>query len=379
MKISADHRYYIHGFRDDQKVDTQLLNDTLNSTIEELEDILKRHIESGSTDHHDRSLYTGDLGVLFALYGSDLVKFRRSIRGPSDSSSRPPTLLGGEMMLAVVQADIKAIRRFAEEATRLPSAECEILYGRAGCLLGLLRLSRNSGEIVHEDLMLMLIRQIISAGECDDPTLLMWQWHGKHYLGAIHGVAGILMTLLLCSPAIIERAGPNLISRIEYTVDTVLAEYIAESGNIRSSTESSSDRLVHFCHGATGWIPLLCLMSERFPRRRVEFMERARAFGDIVWQRGLLAAKGPGLCHGISGSICALLDIYRCSKDDIWYTRAKLFAMFLANEWRTLLPKADRPFSLFEGLAGAYYAIVLVRDECHVGNLDGFHSVFPCF
>ena len=379
MKISADHRYYIHGFRDDHKVDTQFQNTRLNSAIEEFEGILKEHIETGSTEHHDRSLYTGDLGVLFALYGSDLVKFRRSIRGRSASSSRPPTLLGGEMMLAVVQVDIKAIRHFAEEAARLPSAECEILYGRAGCLLGLLRLSRNSGEIVHEGLMLMLIRQIISAGEGHDPTLLMWQWHGKHYLGAIHGVAGILMTLLLCPPAMIERAGPNVMSRIEYTVDTVLARYIAESGNIRSSTESSSDRLVHFCHGATGWIPLLCLMSERFPRRRVEFMERAKTFGGIVWQRGLLATKGPGLCHGVSGSICALLDLYRCSKDDIWYTRAKLFAEFLANEWRSLLPKADRSFSLFEGLAGAYYAIVLVRDERHVGQLDGFHSVFPCF
>jgi hypothetical protein len=43
--------------------------------------------------------------------------------------------------------------------------------------------------------------------------------------------------------------------------------------------------------------------------------------------------------------------------------RAEWFVLFLAREWQQLAPKADRPYSLFEGITGAFYVMSLVLSE----------------
>lgn len=77
----------------------------------------------------------------------------------------------------------------------------EVLYGHAGYLYALLFV----GELVPGGLDEALVEQevmaILDAGQrgsrsyaSDSP--LMFMWHGKRYLGAAHGLAGILTVLL---------------------------------------------------------------------------------------------------------------------------------------------------------------------------------------
>lgn len=78
----------------------------------------------------------------------------------------------------------------------------EVLYGHAGYLYALLFV----GELVPGGLDEALVEQevmsILDAGQrgstsdASDSVPLMFTWHGKRYLGAAHGLAGILTVLL---------------------------------------------------------------------------------------------------------------------------------------------------------------------------------------
>jgi hypothetical protein len=80
----------------------------------------------------------------------------------------------------------------------------------------------------------------------------------------------------------------------------------------------------------------------------------AERTGDVLWERGLLASKGPVICHGAAGSIWGLQDLYSYTGKEIWLNRAKWFALFLAEHWVELFDSADHPISLFEGVCGTY-------------------------
>lgn len=73
----------------------------------------------------------------------------------------------------------------------------------------------------------------------------MYEWHGKKYWGAAHGLAGI-MNVLMCmdlKPDEVEHVKGTLL----YMIKTRF-----RSGNYPSSEESEMDRLVHWCHRVPG-------------------------------------------------------------------------------------------------------------------------------
>uniref|UniRef100_A0AC34GCK7 LanC-like protein n=1 Tax=Panagrolaimus sp. ES5 TaxID=591445 RepID=A0AC34GCK7_9BILA len=79
----------------------------------------------------------------------------------------------------------------------------------------------------------------------------------------------------------------------------------------------------------------------------------AHACSELIWQKGLLH-KGPGLCHGVSGNGYAFLMMYRLTNDDTYLTKAKLFGLIMMNpDFQKQARVPDRPWSLFEGWAGA--------------------------
>ena len=97
--------------------------------------------------------------------------------------------------------------------------------------------------------------------------------------------------------------------------------------------------------------------------------------------------KGVGICHGISGTVYALLSAIAVTKSLGLLAHLKLAMTFLtvrSLSWkrdtfhRRIYRLPDRPFSLMEGLAGAVSAVMdLVRydqDETVVG-IPGFSDV----
>lgn len=148
--------------------------------------------------------------------------------------------------------------------------------------------------------------RVSNVGEGAKPFPLLWEWHKKRYLGAAHGVVGILHTLLYLQKSEtdqikVSQKGVELQSLLKVAIQTLQLEPYCwpESGNLRSSIGSSAseDKLVHWCHGAPGHVLLLVKAYEVF--QDDAYLQKAREIGEkVIWPWGLLR-KGVGLCHGI--------------------------------------------------------------------------------
>jgi len=81
----------------------------------------------------------------------------------------------------------------------------------------------------------------------------MYTWHDKHYVGAAHGVVGIMFMLLQTLST--QSVQSNLRS-IENCVEFLVSKQFP-SGNFPSSLENETDKLYHWCHGAPGTVHLM--------------------------------------------------------------------------------------------------------------------------
>ncbi|KAF9261129.1 Lanthionine synthetase C-like protein [Marasmius fiardii PR-910] len=293
----------------------------------------------------------------------------------------------------------------------------EVLYGRAGFLYGLLylrksvhrRSSTGRNESAEEELIALeklvsdhslsiVIRSVIHRGRVgaelyasETPSAretsvrvppLMWSWHGKRYLGAAHGVVGILHILLLCPIALIERYLPEIIQTIEWVVSLQDEEgnwpTKAPNRAVSHHSRKEANDLVQWCHGAPGTLILLSRflqLSYLEPEKvnissstHSHIVASLRGGASIVYRHGLLR-KGIGLCHGIAGSVYSLLAVADAMAlvDDVentgnkrnshyYFTRAAHLAE-LATHFEGFtkdgeMKVPDRPLSMFEGMAG---------------------------
>uniref|UniRef100_A0A0W0FUW4 Putative lanthionine synthetase C-like protein n=1 Tax=Moniliophthora roreri TaxID=221103 RepID=A0A0W0FUW4_MONRR len=297
----------------------------------------------------------------------------------------------------------------------------EVLYGRAGLLYGLLRIRRSLrhrgwvDKIVTETVgfneedkghleklrdatsvarLSALCQSIIHRGRVGaslysselmrkgDSNVklppLMWSWHSKRYLGAAHGVAGILHILLLCPAHIIK----NYIPEIHQTAEWLLGcqdphgNWPTKAPSHVSDHHSSHENdLVQWCHGASGvLIPLSRLLYLSYtspdtysmpPTLATKTVTSLRNGASVVYRHGLLR-KGVGLCHGVAGSVYALLAVSDAiallpsdghrKNSEYYFLRAAHLAELatrfdrLTGDREMKIP--DRPWSLYEGLAG---------------------------
>lgn len=114
---------------------------------------------------------------------------------------------------------------------------------------------------------------------------------------------------------------------------------------------NTEKRLLHWCHGAPGAIYFLLKAYQIF--NDVKYLDGCRKAADLIWEKGLLK-KGPGLCHGISGNGYAFLMLYKVTQDARYLHRAIKFAAFLSqSQFIRDANIPDRPYSLYEGNAGA--------------------------
>lgn len=133
-----------------------------------------------------------------------------------------------------------------------------------------------------------------------------------------------------------------------------------EDGNLKFDLDSDKTDLVFWCHGAPGFIAMLCAAYERYKDEK--YLASAELAGECTWKRGILK-KGNCLCHGVSGNAYCLMTLYRKTKNLKWKYRALSFGSILRNpEFQNIFSQvedparkkkgiADFPLSLMEGLA----------------------------
>lgn len=157
----------------------------------------------------------------------------------------------------------------------------------------------------------------------------MFDWHGKLYLGAAHGVTGICHILLRCGLA--PEATVSVLDTLRFVARTRFP-----SGNFDSSLGAGGTRghdddvLVQWCHGAPG--AGLAYVAAYEATRDGAFLAVAEAAAEVVWARGLLR-KGCGLCHGVGGNGYLFLALYRATRAPVHLHRARAFARVVAESF----------------------------------------------
>eukprot|EP01065_Artemidia_motanka_P036985 TRINITY_DN4508_c2_g4_i1.p1 TRINITY_DN4508_c2_g4~~TRINITY_DN4508_c2_g4_i1.p1 ORF type:complete len:410 (+),score=41.11 TRINITY_DN4508_c2_g4_i1:66-1295(+) len=243
----------------------------------------------------------------------------------------------------------------------------EWLYGRAGLLFALLQAQRSYGadfgSLISRVADVIVRHGQAYAKDCGTSCPLMWQWYGTEYLGAAHGVMGIVY-MLLHVPSALSAYG----SELKRTVDWILSKR-GSNGNYPAARGDADADLIHFCHGAPGAVYLLAKAHEIWPDQSYD--RAALDAAEVVWTYGLLQ-KGPGICHGMGGTGFVMLRAHRLSSDGKWLHRAFAVAQFIySTQGQTVYNRPDNPLSLYEGVGGT--ALFLA------GILSPPTSAFPLF
>jgi Lanthionine synthetase C-like protein len=194
------------------------------------------------------------------------------------------------------QANVWAVRALCRTLAIVtsPIASNEWLYGRAGYLYVLRLVKPPFAE--DRDIQSLIDRTANTVIESILASPRPWKWHGKVYVGAAHGIIGIMTQIVLTNPSYAPRLEPQL--------DSLLQNQY-ESGNWPACLPARGARLVQFCHGAPGVVSSLLSIRQHFPNLWDRIDEAIIAGRAVIKDQGLLT-KEPCLCHGISGNALAL-------------------------------------------------------------------------
>jgi hypothetical protein len=256
-----------------------------------------------------------------------------------------------------------------------------VLYGRAGFLQAILFVRKYTADSTFgREMAVDLMEHIFAAGEAHSARTksdlpFLWEWYGKEYLGAAHGVVGILFTLVSFMEEIkiiADRIEKDFLNMIKTTVDRLNVGNSSPSGTLHYSVGKVEDKLVHRCHGAPGHVLLLCRSATVF--KNPDYLKLAELISNhVIFPRGLLK-KGLGLCHGIGGNaypFLAIAKLYLPGKHEQWVAKAQHFANFGLDKMSDLVNVPDAPYSLYAGLSG--FAVLLLDLQ------DPNQAVFPCY
>ncbi|KAL5987660.1 hypothetical protein ACLOJK_035410 [Asimina triloba] len=329
----------------------------------------------------DFTLYTGSLGTAYLLFKayevtqnkSDLtlcMEIVKACEAASRESGHVTFICGraGVCALGAVAAnnagDHALMNHYLSlfKAIKMPErVPNELLYGRSGFLWACSFLNKYIGKgtipSTYTDGLMegVITKEIIKDGmqlSRKGSCPLMYEWHGKKYWGAAHGLAGIMHVLMDM------ELTPEEQELVKGTLCYMVKNRFA-SGNYPSSEGKDADRLVHWCHGAPGIALTLAKAAEVFHDEM--FLKAAVDAGELVWNQGLL--KRVGICHGVSGNAYVFLTLYRLTGDVKFLYKAKAFASFLLDKAENLILEGrmhggDRPYSLFEGSGGMAYLLL---------------------
>ncbi|KAJ8764656.1 hypothetical protein K2173_007743 [Erythroxylum novogranatense] len=383
------------------------LCDRLKTSALDLKDTVVRETWGLSGKRvHDYTLYTGALGTVYLLFKayqvtknqndlklcSEIVK---ACETASRNSGRVTFLCGraGVCALGAVVAKHVGDQSLSDhylaqfKEIRLSSdLPHELLYGRVGYLWACSFLNHHIGQdTIPYSHRRAVTDEIIKAGRRlarKGRSPLMYEWHGKKYWGAAHGLAGIMYVLMDMG------LKPDEMEDVKDTLRYMISNRFP-SGNYPSSEGSESDRLVHWCHGAPGVaLTLVKAAQVTVSDLRIalsidwkkqmddgdkvfgdkEFLQAAADAGEVVWNRGLL--KRVGICHGISGNAYVFLSLYRLTGKVEYLYRTKAFASFLLDRAQKLILEGkmhggDCPYSMFEGVAGMAYLFLDMIEPSH--------------
>ncbi|GAW81303.1 G-protein coupled receptor [Plasmodium gonderi] len=370
----------------------------------------------GGILYMDIILYESNDDYTFLQFGNNIIKKIKTYKGKNAISflEGPTGLYSLSSVLHYYLENASSVEKYIEllvnylkenkeELTSI-NGECELLYGKCGCIYSFLFcrniwIKSEYKYMILKNLYIMMT-SIFEYGLLKSTTMwnitslsLYFEWHEQIYLGAAHGYAGIFLVLyklilffhhnlddfcealqgfddssdsnvndtkhLKCRSDIVKKLNEYLYLIYQVT-DEIMNLYVTEDFNVYSSIKKNpahkkNDVLVQWCHGNVGFIILIIELlkcpfapSHFLNKYNKNFIEK---MGLLIWDRGLLY-KGLGLCHGIPGNGLVFLYLYNYTSNREWYIKALKYAHFCIKYFDKFYNVPDRPNSLFEGYGG---------------------------
>lgn len=366
-------------------------------------------------ENNDGGLYVGIPGAAYMLYRlsrsphftqeKDLLlqeaiaylkpalEYANHIKKHGQMVDRAAFLLGNAGTFAVAAVVYKSLgnaeesKKYVSEYAHLAAVvtpvnwlSCggdELLVGRAGYLSGVLWLRSELGcEVLGESAVNAILDAMVQSGQQYSTSHksripLMYQYYKTEYLGAAHGLAGILQMMLSFPSWLASRPEAN--DLLKKSINALI-DLQTSSGNFPCAMDELAGQrppeedLVHWCHGAPGTVYLLAKAYLTYQDKK--YLQACIKCGEITWHKGLLK-KGPGICHGVAGNGYVFLTLYRLTSDLVHLHRAVQFSAFLYTKEFQKARTPDSPYSLYEGLAGT---------ACFIADLmEPAQSSFPFF
>jgi len=265
-----------------------------------------------------------------------------------------------------------------EEKALDENAEYELLYGITGYLYALLLIKTECGKTFDFSIDKNIYRVFkylfecgISEKEKNKANCMIFPWKRKYenipkvYIGAIHGIFGVIYILIktiLVIPDLFKQ--DKDFQKIEEEIYKTVLYLISlqfPDGNFPSSFGNENNKLIHFCHGAPGSIYTLSLAYQYFLDENI--LSSLINAGEVIWRKGLIK-KGNSVCHGIIGNGMIFFELYKLTQDIKWKIRGMRFASAtFDNEIQNICAEtddvqrlvkgvSDTPYSLMEGQAG---------------------------
>lgn len=262
-------------------------------------------------------------------------------------------------------AELKKVRKGLQEyhdPTYLKNGRSEFVEGRSGYVLGVLWLQQRlkTAEVVSTDDLSRFAKILVDSGldYSTDRKLkipLMYQYHERRNIGALHGISTILFTLLKLP------LEPSDLNYVKLSIDVILElqndegmfpiEY--DEQNIEWSCESDQrQEHIQWSYGAPGVFLLMAKASIRFLGED-KYLHSCRKIGELVWKRRETNSSY-GLSEGLAGCGYVLLLLYRLTGEDSYFDQVMTFVNVFEekNAEKKTFEIPEYPMSLFEGNCG---------------------------
>jgi len=381
-------RYFVNGFVGKESLHEVIDKTFVTGRIKEVVDQIIARQKLGRRDL-DGGLYVGAGGVAYMLLHiqkqfpnqSYLETAKRlAVAHLTSCQTRGPEslgfLLGGSGIFALNAVlsktfgdtesqnnSVKLFKNCLHEFLKPDPLGCgsdEMLVGRAGYLAGYMWLCSQGVNSLSLPEVYSVCDMMVRCGQeysvrSRSPCPLMYQYYGTEYLGAAHGLVGILQ-MLLTIPGYLQHCSESAARDIRASVDYMLqiqtpdGNFPCAMDELAPGSRPPEDDLVHWCHGAPGTVYLLARAYLVWGDQK--YLLALKKAADICWEKGLLK-KGPGICHGVAGTGYVFLLLYRVTKEKLYLTRANCCAKFLfTEEFAKGARYPDCPLSLYEGWSG---------------------------
>jgi hypothetical protein len=240
-----------------------------------------------------------------------------------------PSLLAGESGVLLV-AHTLAPARWQEEQllaavrSNVANPTLELLWGSPGTMLAAQVMHERTGDAAWAEAWLDSAERLWAAW---DGELWRQDLYGRrrYILGSGHGFAGNVYVL-----ARGDLLDDRRRAELERRAVVVIEKHAQRSDGVvqwpptvyRPQTAQPEVIRTQWCHGAPGVVASLASLA---PRDEI-LTELLVAGGELTWQAGPLR-KGAGLCHGTVGNGYAFLKLLERTGDEVWLSRARVFAM----------------------------------------------------